>query len=145
MTPNMGSDYFTITCLTGIEHSQLWGKNVHSSFTLDPSVINHHTHVVISHFCTFLAFQVTQAGTRRYTLDPKALGIPRCTIEDLQGGDAQLNAQILRVGQPTTLDSEPVPPSQLHASVSLIQFDALLMPIIAMIAPIALCTLNPCM
>eukprot|EP00798_Chlamydomonas_sp_ICE-L_P003253 gene3253-13276_t len=34
--------------------------------------------------------------TRRYTLDPKDLGIPRCCVEDLKGGDAQLNAQILR-------------------------------------------------
>lgn len=41
--------------------------------------------------------QVTQSGTRRYTLDPLKLGIPRCTVEDLQGGDAKLNAQILRV------------------------------------------------
>lgn len=28
-------------------------------------------------------------------LDPKALGIPRCTVEDLKGGDAALNASIL--------------------------------------------------
>ncbi|GBF92438.1 anthranilate phosphoribosyltransferase [Raphidocelis subcapitata] len=34
--------------------------------------------------------------TRRYTLDPKDLGIPRCSVEDLKGGDADLNAKILR-------------------------------------------------
>lgn len=33
---------------------------------------------------------------RRYSLDPKDLGIPRCSVEDLKGGDAALNAQILR-------------------------------------------------
>lgn len=33
---------------------------------------------------------------RRYVVEPTELGIPRCTIEDLKGGDAQLNAQILR-------------------------------------------------
>ena len=42
------------------------------------------------------AVQVTQSGTRHYTLDPKRLGIPRCTVKDLRGGDAQLNAQILK-------------------------------------------------
>ncbi|KAG1666023.1 hypothetical protein FOA52_010933 [Chlamydomonas sp. UWO 241] len=36
------------------------------------------------------------AGTRRYSLEPLDLGIPRCSVEDLKGGDAQLNAQILR-------------------------------------------------
>jgi anthranilate phosphoribosyltransferase len=35
-------------------------------------------------------------GTRRYSLEPLDLGIPRCSVEDLKGGDAQLNAQILR-------------------------------------------------
>ena len=28
-------------------------------------------------------------------LDPLTLGIPRCTVEDLKGGDAKLNATIL--------------------------------------------------
>lgn len=37
-----------------------------------------------------------QAERRRYTVDPRDLGIPRCTVEDLKGGDAKLNAQILR-------------------------------------------------
>ena len=41
--------------------------------------------------------QVTPQGTRHYTLDPLDLGIPRCQVEDLKGGDAALNAQILRV------------------------------------------------
>jgi len=35
-------------------------------------------------------------GIKRYALDPKDLGIPRCTVEDLKGGDAALNAQILK-------------------------------------------------
>ena len=48
------------------------------------------------HFASAIS-QVTQEGTRRYTLDPLRLGIPRCTVEDLKGGDATLNAQILRV------------------------------------------------
>jgi hypothetical protein len=38
------------------------------------------------------------AGKRSYSLEPKDLGIPRCTVEDLAGGDAALNAQILLVG-----------------------------------------------
>jgi anthranilate phosphoribosyltransferase len=33
---------------------------------------------------------------RRYSLDPKEVGIPRCSVEDLKGGDAALNARILR-------------------------------------------------
>ncbi len=37
-----------------------------------------------------------QAGLKRYTLDPRDVGIPRCSVEDLKGGDAKLNAQILR-------------------------------------------------
>ena len=40
--------------------------------------------------------EVTQQQIHSYRLDPKQLGIPRCEIEDLKGGNAQLNAQILR-------------------------------------------------
>jgi anthranilate phosphoribosyltransferase len=36
------------------------------------------------------------SSLKRYTLDPKDLGIPRCEVADLAGGDAELNAQILR-------------------------------------------------
>lgn len=32
---------------------------------------------------------------RNYQLEPKDLGIPRCTVEDLAGGDATVNAKIL--------------------------------------------------
>jgi len=41
-------------------------------------------------------FEVSPTGRKRYQLDPKSLGIPRCTVEDLKGGDAKLNAEILR-------------------------------------------------
>ena len=37
------------------------------------------------------------AGKRSYQLEPLDLGIPRCTVQDLAGGDAALNAQILMV------------------------------------------------
>ncbi|KAG2440531.1 hypothetical protein HYH02_010409 [Chlamydomonas schloesseri] len=41
--------------------------------------------------------EVTAGGPlKRYSLDPKDVGIPRCEVEDLKGGDAQLNAAILR-------------------------------------------------
>ncbi|GIL72505.1 hypothetical protein Vretimale_4293 [Volvox reticuliferus] len=41
--------------------------------------------------------EVTEGGPlKRYTLDPKDVGIPRCEVEDLKGGDAALNAAILR-------------------------------------------------
>jgi anthranilate phosphoribosyltransferase len=33
---------------------------------------------------------------KRYQLDPKDLGIQRCTVEDLAGGSADLNASILK-------------------------------------------------
>ncbi|GLC45745.1 hypothetical protein PLESTM_001773500 [Pleodorina starrii] len=36
------------------------------------------------------------APLKRYSLDPRDVGIPRCEVEDLKGGDAQLNAAILR-------------------------------------------------
>ncbi len=35
------------------------------------------------------------APLKRYSLDPRDLGIPRCSVEDLAGGDAALNARIL--------------------------------------------------
>jgi len=38
----------------------------------------------------------SSSSMKRYQLDPKELGIPRCTIEDLAGGDRALNARILR-------------------------------------------------
>lgn len=37
-----------------------------------------------------------QPGLKRYRLDPLDMGIARCQVEDLKGGDAALNAQILR-------------------------------------------------
>lgn len=37
------------------------------------------------------------AGKRSYQLEPQELGIPRCSVQDLAGGDAALNAQILMV------------------------------------------------
>ncbi|KAG2498022.1 hypothetical protein HYH03_004280 [Edaphochlamys debaryana] len=37
-----------------------------------------------------------ESRLKRYTLDPKEVGIPRCEVEDLKGGDAKLNAAILR-------------------------------------------------
>ena len=46
---------------------------------------------------------MTPEGTRHYTLDPLELGIPRCEVQDLKGGDAILNAQILQVCPPTYL------------------------------------------
>lgn len=40
--------------------------------------------------------EATQDSIRRYVLEPKDLGIKRCQVSDLKGGDAALNAQILR-------------------------------------------------
>ncbi len=40
--------------------------------------------------------EISQGAARRnYQIEPKDLGIPRCTVEDLAGGDAKLNAKIL--------------------------------------------------
>eukprot|EP00210_Caulerpa_lentillifera_P003879 g3706.t1 len=40
--------------------------------------------------------EVTQNGVvESYTIDPKDYGIPRCEVEDLAGGDRELNAKIL--------------------------------------------------
>ncbi|KAL2609440.1 hypothetical protein R1flu_028013 [Riccia fluitans] len=40
--------------------------------------------------------EVTQGKIEQFNFDPVNFGIPRCTIEDLRGGDPPLNAQILR-------------------------------------------------
>lgn len=45
-----------------------------------------------------LALLLSFAGKRSYSLEPQDLGIPRCTVQDLAGGDAALNARILMVG-----------------------------------------------
>jgi anthranilate phosphoribosyltransferase len=39
---------------------------------------------------------VTAEGIRKFTLDPEALGLKKCSLEDLQGGDAKENAQKLQ-------------------------------------------------
>jgi anthranilate phosphoribosyltransferase len=39
--------------------------------------------------------EVTPLGISEYSLDPLDVGIPRCKVEDLAGGDASLNAKIL--------------------------------------------------
>lgn len=38
--------------------------------------------------------QVTPEGVRSYVLNPRDLGIPSCTVEDLRGGDAAFNAKV---------------------------------------------------
>lgn len=40
--------------------------------------------------------EVTPGGLRRYSLHPSEVGIAACTLEDLRGGDAATNAQMLR-------------------------------------------------
>ncbi|OQS02682.1 anthranilate phosphoribosyltransferase [Thraustotheca clavata] len=41
--------------------------------------------------------EVTRAkGCTRYTITPEQLGIPRCTLQDLEGGDCEDNARILK-------------------------------------------------
>ena len=39
--------------------------------------------------------EVSENGIREYSLDPKNVGIARCEVADLAGGDAELNARIL--------------------------------------------------
>eukprot|EP00271_Cylindrocystis_brebissonii_P005941 TRINITY_DN18384_c0_g1_i1.p1 TRINITY_DN18384_c0_g1~~TRINITY_DN18384_c0_g1_i1.p1 ORF type:complete len:457 (+),score=51.93 TRINITY_DN18384_c0_g1_i1:140-1510(+) len=40
--------------------------------------------------------EVTPTGVKRFYVDPYDLGIPRCSVEDLRGGDKEVNAAILR-------------------------------------------------
>jgi len=40
--------------------------------------------------------EVTPNGTRAYTFEPKEVGVKPCTLEDLRGGDPQVNSRILR-------------------------------------------------
>ena len=40
--------------------------------------------------------EVTPHKMTRYTLEPSSLGLRACTLEDLKGGDAAVNAQMLR-------------------------------------------------
>lgn len=40
--------------------------------------------------------EVTPQGMRHYTLRPADLGLARCTLDDLRGGDAATNAAMLR-------------------------------------------------
>lgn len=50
--------------------------------------------------------------TKRYTFDPADIGIPRCTIEDLKGGDADQNAvefrNVLAAGEFTNAKRDSV-------------------------------------
>lgn len=39
--------------------------------------------------------EVTPTGMRRYNMEPKSLGLEMCTLADLKGGDATVNAQML--------------------------------------------------
>jgi anthranilate phosphoribosyltransferase len=44
----------------------------------------------------FIAFDVTPGVVRRYDIDPRDLGLERCTASDLKGGDAAVNVAALR-------------------------------------------------
>ena len=41
------------------------------------------------------ALEVTQTGINTFKIDPQKLGLKRCDVADLQGGNAQENAQLL--------------------------------------------------
>lgn len=52
------------------------------------------------------AYHVHEGKIEKITLDPEALGFAPCTLEDLQGGDADLNAALLKKafgGEPSAL------------------------------------------
>lgn len=49
--------------------------------------------------------EVCEGAVRSYTVRPEDFGLPRASIEDLQGGDRAQNAQIIRA----VLDGEPGP------------------------------------
>jgi anthranilate phosphoribosyltransferase len=40
--------------------------------------------------------EVNEGGVREYELDPQELGVPRCSVDELRGGDAAHNAKALR-------------------------------------------------
>ena len=40
--------------------------------------------------------EVTPGGTHSYTIDPQDFGMARCTVEDIKGGDKDVNAKMLR-------------------------------------------------
>jgi anthranilate phosphoribosyltransferase len=42
------------------------------------------------------AVEVTKEGVKRITIDTLSFGIPKCTIEDLKGGDADYNANVMK-------------------------------------------------
>ena len=45
-------------------------------------------------------WEVSRGTVKEHDLDPRELGIPRATIEQLQGGDAQHNARIVHACSP---------------------------------------------
>lgn len=42
------------------------------------------------------ALDVTQNSIEKFSFDPLDFGMPRCTVDDLRGGDSKYNAESLR-------------------------------------------------
>ncbi|MDE3047886.1 MAG: anthranilate phosphoribosyltransferase, partial [Verrucomicrobiota bacterium] len=51
------------------------------------------------------ALLVTPQGIEPITIDPEALGLKRCTLEELKGGDATINASVLKKAPRAVLDT----------------------------------------
>ncbi len=71
---------------------------------------------------TSRVWEVRDAGVSECVLDPTELGLPRATLDDLRGGDAAHNAEVVR----RTLAGEPGPVRDavvLNAAAGLVAYD----------------------
>lgn len=75
---------------------QVYGQTLHTLGVDHALVVHCQGMDELTAVGTAQAVEVTPKGVESITIDPASMGIPKCTVEDLKGGEAKENAEIVR-------------------------------------------------
>eukprot|EP00746_Dinoflagellata_sp_MGD_P001430 gnl/MRDRNA2_/MRDRNA2_102699_c0_seq1.p1 gnl/MRDRNA2_/MRDRNA2_102699_c0~~gnl/MRDRNA2_/MRDRNA2_102699_c0_seq1.p1 ORF type:complete len:354 (-),score=74.26 gnl/MRDRNA2_/MRDRNA2_102699_c0_seq1:126-1187(-) len=75
---------------------QVYGQTLHSLGVDHALVVHCQGMDELTAIGSAQAVEITPKGVESITIDPASMGIPKCTVQDLKGGDGKENAGIVR-------------------------------------------------